>query len=325
MSIEALLNDEEFLEWYYNPSQEHAKKWEDRVSKQENLKSLVPVAIQILNHVLHEETTVTEREIENSRKKLIQRINEWQDNPIEKPKKSRSNWWWIAASILLVMDWLFNTTYSNKELQNTYNASISTIKQIRLDDSTLIRLNAGSTIRTSNFSESGSDREVWLEGEAYFDVAHTPDHRKFIVHSEDIDIEVLGTQFNIRKEKEQTQIILESGQVQLSVASIGTHIMKPGEMVQYSSQTKKITSEVVNPEDYISWKDADIIFENAESKEIIRVLRDVFKYEVIIENDLDLGYFNGSFSSKDPDILLRALEKTYDGRFHRQPGKIIIQ
>lgn len=327
MSVEALLIDEEFLAWYFDPSPERTQLWEERISKNAELKFLIPVAIQMLEHITKEETLVTEAEVQRAQNQLMQRVGSWHERSTVKPRprRSLSHWWWSAAGILFILGYFLKSQYLNTERPYNFNSSTSSIRQITLTDSTKISLNANAQIRTSNFEKPGTDREVWLEGEAYFDVAHTADNRKFIVHSGDMKVEVLGTQFNIRKEKEKTEVILETGQVRLTAGAIGTHTMKPGEMVQYSSETKKITIQEVNPEAHTSWKDADIIFENAEAEEIIRVLQEVFKLEVIIENSDDWGQFNGTFSSKDPEILLKALEKTYEGRIGRHQGKIIIK
>jgi transmembrane sensor len=323
LSVDALLSDEEFLAWYYHPSPERTKMWEERMLNQDELKSLVPVAIQILEHILKDETQVTEAEMQMAQNQLMQRVHTWQEEMPPTRKSLWPHWWWVSACMLLMVGYFIKNTFSRK-IPDTFS-SISTIRQITLSDSTRISLNAGSTIRISNFEDPESDREVWLEGEAYFDVAHTSNHRKFIVHSGDMDVEVLGTQFNIRKGQEKTEVMLETGQVRLTTGSTGTHTMKPGEMVQYSAITKKLTMQEVNPETYTSWKDADIIFENADAEEITRVLREVFKLKVILEGSHDLGQFNGTFSSKDPEVLLRALEKTYDGHIHRQSGKITIK
>ena len=84
-----------------------------------------------------------------------------------------------------------------------------------------------------------SEREVWLDGEAFFSVIHKINNQPFKVKtSEDVAIEVLGTTFNVYH-RNQTKIVLNSGRIQLSLPTVQADekiFMNPGELVEYDEE-----------------------------------------------------------------------------------------
>ena len=169
--------------------------------------------------------------------------------------------------------------------------------------------------------ETGN-REVWLEGEAFFDVKHLKNNKKFTVHSGDVDVVVLGTRFNIKNGSQQTTVALESGRVELSVAHTKANklIMKPGELVEYSSLSGKLAKSEVNVKHYAAWQDGKVILENADAVELQKVLRDRFDLAVEVEEGAELGEFNGIFPADNPALLINALEKAYPDQVVRTEG-----
>jgi ferric-dicitrate binding protein FerR (iron transport regulator) len=94
---------------------------------------------------------------------------------------------------------LFHRNNTNEDLRNSFTETIIPLGQkgqVVLADGTKISLNSGSKLRyPSNFN--GTSREVFLEGEAYFDVAHN-EEKPFLVHSGKLTVKVLGTVFNLK-------------------------------------------------------------------------------------------------------------------------------
>lgn len=156
-----------------------------------------------------EETTA-----DDAIRKIIQRADT--EEAIPAPVRSLPRWRkWMsiaaAAVVLFTTGWLLwewkdnNNRIAQSEIVAPRGSKTRTI----LPDGTTVWLNAGSRIRYSGFN--GAVREVTLEGEAYFDVVHAISHttgrkQPFIVHAGNINIEVLGTAFNVKSYPEEKNI-----------------------------------------------------------------------------------------------------------------------
>jgi ferric-dicitrate binding protein FerR (iron transport regulator) len=141
----------------------------------------------------------------------------------------------IAASLLIAFLFL-NHIYSKKEThttlsQNSVSTKLGSKSKIQLPDGTMVWLNADSKL-TYNEHFDGKYREVYLSGEAYFDVVKDKE-RPFIIHARSIDVKVLGTAFNVRSYPNdktiETALIRGSVEVSLHDDSSKKIILKPNE------------------------------------------------------------------------------------------------
>lgn len=138
--------------------------------------------------------------------------------------------------------------------------------QVRLPDGTLVWLNAASTLSYPTRFEQGKERRVKLSGEGYFEVA--PDSSSpFIVSSENQEVKVLGTHFNISAYKDNPNTIttLLEGRVNVSKPGALAKVINPGEQVLNS--THELTVSKVNASYAIDWKDGYFRF-NGKNLEI---------------------------------------------------------
>ncbi len=142
-----------------------------------------------------------------------------------------------------------------------------------LPDSTMVFLNSGSTLKYSVGEKKGK-REVFLEGEAWFDVAKDA-QRPFFVHTSFYDVKVLGTQFNVKAYGKDNEVVttLEKGSVQINFSNKPkyqkTTYLKVGEQIIYDQENNEIDIKHVNTHIYTSWKDNKLVFINMSLKELI--------------------------------------------------------
>lgn len=157
-------------------------------------------------------------------------------------------------------------------------------REITLPDQTEVILNANSTLRYAQ----GKPREVWLEGEAFFKVKKQPlTGARFIVHTPDLAVEVLGTTFNVNSRREQTQVFLEEGKVNLSLrdSECSQVSVLPGELVTYSSGKGSEYQRVqVQPELLTSWRDGVIELKMASLNEVILRMEEVYGISIQVGN-----------------------------------------
>ncbi|MFH1940699.1 MAG: FecR domain-containing protein [bacterium] len=156
-------------------------------------------------------------------------------------------------------------------------------REVSLADGSLIRMNCGSSIK---FPKTFSDdvREVFLEGEAFFEVAH--DGRPFIVLTRNAKTTVLGTEFNVRSRDEETRVIVKEGRVKLCpIDESGSEvILSRGQMSQITGRVPPQPPEPVNVDHLLGWLEGRIVFEKAPLGEIIFELERVYDVRIGLEN-----------------------------------------
>ncbi|MCC9134844.1 FecR family protein [Pontibacter silvestris] len=162
-------------------------------------------------------------------------------------------------------------------------------QSILLPDSSIVVLNANSqlTIPAADWGEE-EPREVRLKGEAYFSITHKVNNQKFIVHTSDgVQVEVLGTEFNVSDRGSRNRVVLASGKVMLNIARTGVNkqlLMKPGELVEIAEDAGTITKQEIDTDIYTSWKDNKLIFYDISLQEIATMLEENYGYAVVIQD-----------------------------------------
>jgi ferric-dicitrate binding protein FerR (iron transport regulator) len=207
---------------------------------------------------------------------------------------------------------------AQKEQMNKVIIPYGKKSMIVLADGTKVWLNAGSQlIYPSAFINK--TRQVMLIGEAYFDVAKNPD-RPFIVHASDLQVQVLGTRFDISAypEDKLIQTVLEEGKVNLKYSRKGflgreySVEMVPNQKVELDLSTGVAKSLMVNVAKYISWKEGMLEFDKID---LIKALKQVERYyniKIHLANPMvGLYKLSGKLDLKDePEEVLNVIKLT---------------
>lgn len=224
-------------------------------------------------------------------------------------------WWpggsWFAAAMVLIIvsaGWLSRDSIRYQ----TFSTSFTETKRLQLADGSKVVINANSSLRIPRFGFGEKMREVYLTGEADFNITHTKDHKRFIVHANDnLDIEVLGTEFNVYARPRGTKVVLNKGKVQLNYRdgrSIRQLTMSPGDLVTMDNNGIKSVTKTENPQNYSAWKAHRFIFENESLMEICHLFEDNFGVKVQIpDSTLARQTISGSFTALNAEELLEIL------------------
>lgn len=156
-------------------------------------------------------------------------------------------------------------------------------KEIILPDSSIVNINAGSSIRyTDPFTDN--KRVVELSGEAYFSVTEDAIN-PFIVETKYLDIEVLGTEFNVDAyaDGENTTVTLDKGKVQVKTPDEKLYTLDPNQIFVINNETNEVSIETVT-ETNTNWTSGELIFKDLPLKEIIRTLERRFNVSIDIAN-----------------------------------------
>lgn len=228
-----------------------------------------------------------------------------------------------AVAIAVISFVLWNPSTHQVQLATQYGEQ----KNIVLPDGSSVKLNGNSSLKYADEWNEETPREIWIKGEAFFDVVHTQNDQKFIVHTEDaLDVQVLGTRFNVKARSEKTEVMLEEGRVRLSVDVNGgtdTLTMKPGELVVKAKQ--QVVKSKVNAAEYSSWKDNKLFFSETPLLEVARILEDTYGFEVEFKHkSLNERKLSGEIRSARGEDILTAIRESLDIKITEDGRKIVF-
>ncbi len=179
---------------------------------------------------------------------------------------------------------------------------------VTLPDGSTVALNSDSRIRYSTGFNKG-ERNVQLEGEAYFDVAENKD-LPFVVTAQEMEITVLGTKFNVKAYDDEPSVTatLIQGKIK-AVAGNMTEIITPNKMVVYDRELSSLKVDKVSDASAITeWKDGRLIFSGETLEEIARILERRYDVAVIFEDEICKGIrYNGLVRDNTLDNVLKLI------------------
>ncbi|MCC9019729.1 FecR family protein [Flavobacterium lipolyticum] len=195
--------------------------------------------------------------------------------------------WAVAASLLFVVSLsCFLYLSSLKTITRQYATRAGEHAKIVLSDGTQIWLNAGSHVKYP-VTFKGDTREIYLTGEAFFDVAKDKKH-PFIIHTDKMDTKVLGTSFNVQAYPDQTtqEVSVLTGRVNVKSTVTEENVyVTPGQKVVFKSHSNKLQTFKDIPMNSISlWRKHIIVFEDAPLPEVIATINRNYNVTVQIAN-----------------------------------------
>ena len=193
-----------------------------------------------------------------------------------------------------------------------------------LNDGSEVWLNAASSI-TYPVAFKGNVREVTVTGEAYFEIAHDV-NKKFIVKTNGLLTEVLGTHFNVNAylDEDEIKVTLLEGSVQVVANNGSSSLIKPGEQVM-ASNGKMTLNSYVNVEDVIAWKNERFSFKDTNIKNIMREVARWYDVQIDYKGKMDDLNFGGSMSRQENvSELLKRMEATQAVKFEVAGRKITV-
>jgi transmembrane sensor len=315
--------DESFIRWVSNPDLRTQHFWQSFLIRHPDKHEAVEDARRMVE-VMQGMPFREDAHIPARTDFVWQRIQQHTNHASQtraRPLLSRTRWLGVAATLV---GFALLGTYYFLNRATVYETAYGETRQITLPDGSAVTLNANSTLELAkNWQQR---REVWLEGEAFFNVRKikaASEPIKFTVHAADADIEVLGTQFNVDNRRDQTVVVLEEGKVRLALGN-ETVMMQPGEWVKIAN--KKVEKKSVRAEIYRSWTRQEWLFEDAPLDEVIVRIEEAYGKKVVLENDsLRRTTVTGVVPTQDMNTLLQALSALLNTPIVQQGDQIIIE
>lgn len=219
----------------------------------------------------------------------------------------------IAASVLIILSIGLSTLlYLNRDVNEIVVTSRIEVLNQDLPDNSNVALNKGSQITyPSRFVED--NREVEIKGHAFFDVKHKK-RKPFIVYAGPVQIEVLGTSFDVLNDTilKVTTVTVESGKVKVSYPENNfIAYLNPKEQCVINWGEKSVSENVLDNDNYKAWLTKVLVFDSAPLHTVIRNLNAVYDKKIIIaDNDLKNCMLTTKLDNTPQNEVLSMLEKS---------------
>ncbi|WDF57407.1 FecR family protein [Mucilaginibacter sp. KACC 22063] len=271
--------------------------------------------VQWLDSTPNEQAELEQRMLGRIRAHIIQQRSH--------TKHNSKYWIGLAASIAVLV--LFTTIYMVQKRSVSSKHAIAASfaapqkfaenRYVHLPDGSIAILRRGSNL---SYKYNGGVRELYLSGEAYFDVKHQADH-PFIVHTGNLLTTVLGTAFNIKAIPGQAvTVTVTRGKVSVADQVHKTlNILTPNQQVVSSKEEIKTTPEIVETSNLLSWAKVDMQFTDMPYEQLAERLSRRYGVEITFKNPaVKKCLITGRFSGTEPleqvlQIISQTLSTTY--------------
>lgn len=233
----------------------------------------------------------------------------------------------IAASVAVILTASFLLWRYVHDPKVEFHTAYGEHLRIVLPDSSRVILNGNSVVRYSKDWSPNDAREVWVEGEAFFDVTHKINNQRFVVHTGYGEhVQVLGTRFNVKIRRGKTEVMLERGKVRFEVSRFfrnETVYLAPGELV--SLEDSRLSKMAVNPRQYLGWTYHKLYFDHTELRSIVEMLEDTYGLNIVLADE-SLAYrkLSGEIDCRNVEEILSAIEESLNVEATSNGQKVIL-
>lgn len=316
-SAEELALDKYFQQWVLAPDDQAEEEWNNFVNRH-------PTALSRL-HEARELVRLSGLSLDADDN--ISYLQGWEQLRSSAPKKNFSillRAGIAAALVAVVVASVMYFTFFRQTEQFTYKTEFGEIRKIALNDGSTITLNANSTITASG----SPSRNIYLEGDAFFEVTHTPENTPFVVFAGDVEVHVIGTSFDVRARDEHVKVYLKSGQIRLKSGAV-EKVLSPGDEAAVTKGSTSFTVKRISGKQVdatLSWLENQYIMDDRALTEVASDIRNTFGKQVIFE-DPALGQkrVSAKVPSNDLDVLLEVISQALDLKVEEKDGRIYIR
>ena len=228
----------------------------------------------------------------------------------------------MAAALLLALGiwWIIEqrqpvgTTEAVPELAQKTNPTPVAEKNLEnrmvfLPDGSQVMLSANSKLNYPSSFDGLKKREVFLDGEAFFDVKHNPG-KPFVVHTGNVATTVQGTAFNVKANHGDVNIVVtvKRGKVRVSDRNKVLGVITPNQQIRYDKQKVVAIQENINSDSYLEWQRRNLIIDNLTISEAARLMGERYNVDVIVNSpEVESLRFSTTFPK---DVTLEQMLKT---------------
>ncbi len=322
-SVNDFALDEYFQTWVLRPDEATDAFWRDWMTQNPAKSAEIEEARSILTNFNLKHYTLAPEQVSQLWKKVQQLSGSH-----HKPRRGPGILWISAIAATVAVATISVLFQWSRSSEFEYATAYGETKSVLLPDSSTVILNANSRISFKNNWDEQPAREVLVDGEAFFNVVHKTDDQPFRVRTEDgVAIEVLGTTFNVYHRSVDTKVVLNSGQISLSIPAEKKEkkiLMKPGELVECKKNNFK--KRVVDPRIYAAWTEKKIILDQTTLREMVRMAKDNYGIEISVEPQHLLDQtISGSMPVSNAEGFVEQVASAFQMQLVRENNKYLFK
>lgn len=256
---------------------------------------------------------------------------------MQKPERSfkiHRTFYYAAASVLILFSLFGLYNYFNKKPADQYNPPVVSVpKTIESKKETVIDTLSDKSIVTLNKNAKlqypkeflANERRVKLQGEAFFNI--TPDKEKpfFIDASNDVEIRVVGTSFNVKSFDAYTEVIVETGIVEVRKFN-RVILLHPREKARIDKEDSTIVVEKNNDKLYKYFRSKEFECDNTPLWKVVEVLNEAYGDSVIIgRSDLKSLTLTTRFDNESLESILEIISETFEIKVEKKGDKYMLK
>jgi transmembrane sensor len=223
-------------------------------------------------------------------------------------------------------------TTLDKLIYNTIKVPYGKRFELQLSDGTIVHLNSGTTLKYPVKFIASENRQVFLDGEAFFDVTKDKTH-PFIVNADNLNVRVLGTHFNVSNypEDKLTDVVLVEGSVGLHTTNEKFNaekntVLKPGFKGSFSKTDNQIKTKAVVTDVYTAWIKGGLTFRDMTFKDISKKLERHYNVTIVNQNSkLSNERFNASFGDESIEKVLSYFNEIHGIHYILKNNEVLIK
>lgn len=324
--IRRLLKDTSFINWAKGTNKNDIEYWNALIQKNPQHIESIETAKSVIIGIKFTKQLPSSHKVDQEFNKVLGTLQEETATnyrfSVKRKLKAVASFS-TAAIVLFMITWSGFTLYQNTNT-NVHKTNFGEIIDLKLPDGTSVVLNGNSEIRYAN----ADPRNITLKGEAYFKVKSIPStNAKFWVHTEDLKVEVLGTQFHVNTRRKKTNVVLDEGSIHLEFNNGDVKKMVPGELVTFSQDSEKLVhTKVTVATPYALWRDGTYTFNEISLKEIMTNIEYTYGVNVEYENiKLQQLLITGGVPNQNLKICINAIERATNTRIIHKDNTLLIQ
>jgi len=340
-SVKDFILDESFQKWVLQPDDAICTFWNSWLELHPEKQSVVDEARSTIQSIGFRKEHPTQQDLSEVWQNIV--AAKTQGNPSVRRAKVvaftswQTGFWYKVAAVLLLfaVGSLAYLYWPTDDQYITCSTKYGETRSIMLPDSSEVYLNANSTIKYAEKWKPKTPREVWLDGEAFFDVKRKTKAAKeiqnadpdgFIVHTQQLDVIVLGTRFNVNERRGNTKVILHSGKVKLHTDNTPDVLMEPGELAELNADHGDLVKKLVEDTNiYNAWINNELIFSDTPLYEIATTLEDNYGLKIEFEEGIAQEEFTGTLPADNVDIFFTMLSEYFDVNVTRKDNLVKVK
>lgn len=214
----------------------------------------------------------------------------------------------ISGGYFIISDMIGNRVEKQLATYEHIVAAPGQIREITLPDGTEVTLNVASSLKY-NARYGKESREIWLDGEAFFDV-ESNEECPFSIHSGMLDVNVTGTSFNVcaYNDNPMTTVTVKSGKVGVVYGDDDIRMnLRADEEIVINTDDSSVSRNTVNAMDALKWMRGSLIFRQNTLPEVIRILRRHYSCDIELRDSTSSVRISGTHDNKSIESVLESI------------------